>query len=422
MRIGPPGVWLLLAILPFGRAQGDRVTLATCNLHNYFDSFDDPYRRDEGTPAKSARSRQLLAAAVRRLNPDVLAVQEVENREVLEQFNREKLHGLFAHVVCLEGNDGRGIDVGVLSKLPVVFAATYQNRRWPAVRGIPRATGFARDVLRVRVRATDKTTIDLLVLHLKSKGGGEASDVWRRREVQEVRRILAELAESAPAEPVAVLGDFNDLPTSRPLAPLFDAHARPRLFDVTRTIPAAQRWSFVYGGKRQQLDYLLVSSPLYRRLVPGSARFVRLPPEASDHSALVVVLDLPGVVRRDRYRPPPWVGLKALPPPSRHQAITVTDVAALQKKRGYWAAVTGTVRQVFWSPTGKVCYLNFAPKNKAGVTGVVFRGDFPRFPQLPELVGKTVLLQGVIQDYRGKLEIILSERHQLVVLPPGAGS
>jgi len=56
------------------------------------------------------------------MDVDVLAVQEVEDIDILKRFNREKkygLDGLYKYQVLVEGNDDRLIDIRILSKLPI---------------------------------------------------------------------------------------------------------------------------------------------------------------------------------------------------------------------------------------------------------------------------------------------------------------
>lgn len=47
------------------------------------------------------------------MKADILAVQEVEHIKILKQFNSDFLNGMYEHVVLIEGNDTRFIDVGV---------------------------------------------------------------------------------------------------------------------------------------------------------------------------------------------------------------------------------------------------------------------------------------------------------------------
>jgi hypothetical protein len=73
---------------------------------------------------KPAAERTLIAERVKSMDPDVLAVQEVEDIDTLRRFNRDELAGLYPHTVLIEGNDPRLIDIGLLSRLPLGAAAT----------------------------------------------------------------------------------------------------------------------------------------------------------------------------------------------------------------------------------------------------------------------------------------------------------
>ncbi len=54
------------------------------------------------------------------LKADVLGVVEAESRPVLSAFNQEILPAVggqpFRHVMLIDGNDERGIDVGLMSR------------------------------------------------------------------------------------------------------------------------------------------------------------------------------------------------------------------------------------------------------------------------------------------------------------------
>ena len=73
-------------------------------------SFDDPsgfkLRTYQGrlVRGKPEKDRRQIAARIKRMDLDVLAVQEVEDIDTLRQFVREDLGGLYRHVVLIEGN------------------------------------------------------------------------------------------------------------------------------------------------------------------------------------------------------------------------------------------------------------------------------------------------------------------------------
>src|SRR5262249_36135948 len=69
--------------------------------------------QDVGSVATNNTGRVIKA-----LNADVLCVVEVENRELLGRFNSQVLDNKkFTHHMVIDGNDERGIDVGLLSNI-----------------------------------------------------------------------------------------------------------------------------------------------------------------------------------------------------------------------------------------------------------------------------------------------------------------
>jgi len=66
--------------------------------------------------ATTTIQRNNTAMAILDAKPDILAVQEIENIYTLRNFNEQYLSNYFGHVISLDGNDPRGIDVGLLIK------------------------------------------------------------------------------------------------------------------------------------------------------------------------------------------------------------------------------------------------------------------------------------------------------------------
>ena len=98
---------------------------------------------------KALSETQLIADRNKEvMNADVLAVQEIEHIKILKQFNNDFLGGMYKHVVLIEGNDTRFIDVGVLSKLPLGAIISHQTATHP---DNPLKRVFSRDLLQVEV-------------------------------------------------------------------------------------------------------------------------------------------------------------------------------------------------------------------------------------------------------------------------------
>ena len=85
------------------------------------------------------------------------------------------------------------------------------------------------------------------------------------------------------------VGDMNDTPDSPTYAAMTMGDA---ILDLSLSVPAADRWSYVFRGERQQLDYMMGSRGMSDDMV--ELRFLRGAnvEGASDHSPLVADFQL----------------------------------------------------------------------------------------------------------------------------------
>ncbi|MBK9083577.1 MAG: endonuclease/exonuclease/phosphatase family protein [Rhizobiales bacterium] len=224
--------------------------------------------RDEPIDEQAMRN---TARVIADLRADVLAVVEAENRPALAQFNDRIVTALggapFRHVMLIDGNDDRGIDVGLLT------GADYQIGRLRSHVDDRLANGgpvFSRDCPEFEVTTPGGGRLVVLVNHFKSKGFGAkaASDARRRAQAGRVAEIYAALIETGETR-VAVVGDLNDTPDSATLAPLLggtdlrDAFTHPAFDDDGH--PGT------HGACRagDKIDYILLSPELYARVTGG---------------------------------------------------------------------------------------------------------------------------------------------------------
>jgi len=244
------------------------------------------------------------------VDADVIAMIEVEDRPSLVRLNHELLGDRYEHVMLVDGNDDRGIDVGIMTKKGFDIRSIKSNvdikdRSGPV---------FSRDCAQYEVRTPSGEIVHVLVNHFKSQSGGGAAK--RRRQAREVRRIADALV--AEGKNVIVLGDLNEGQPSETkpatnLKPLFDP-AGPLVpcYELPGFDPGKKPGTFDSCGIRNRLDYVLVSRSLQPRFAGGhlfrkglwGTRATR--PEdwdtyeemtnhnqqASDHAAIVVEFDL----------------------------------------------------------------------------------------------------------------------------------
>ena len=161
------------------------------------------------------------AQVVHDVAADMLGVVEAESRIALQRFNVDLLRPIsdriYGHIMLIDGNDDRGIDVGVMTR------GDHEIQRIVSHVDDADLAGpiFGRDCPEYTVTLPSGATLLVMVNHFKSKGYGSARDSNRRRQRQAER--VAEIYRARRAEGIAnivVLGDLNDTPDSAPLAPL----------------------------------------------------------------------------------------------------------------------------------------------------------------------------------------------------------
>lgn len=208
----------------------------------------------------SEMQRKATAKVMKTVKADVQCVVEAEDRGAMDRFDREVMNNYFKYALLIDGNDPRGIDVGVYSKLPVgqlrthIYDADANNR-----------TIFSRDCPEVEVLLPNGKSLWVLVNHFKSKGYGAQgpSNERRKKQAERVREILR--GYDLSTDLVVVAGDLNDTPGSDPLKPLLNT---PKLHDVLELQFGNdwdERWTYRYREELNQIDYLLVSEPLKER-------------------------------------------------------------------------------------------------------------------------------------------------------------
>lgn len=245
------------------------------------------------------------------IEADILAVVEAESRPVLAAFNDEIVLAIggtpFKQVMVIDGNDERGIDVGLMTRArhEIGLMRSHVDDMKDNVRV------FSRDCPEFQVAVPSGKTVFVLVNHLKSKGFGSAATSNKRRKLQAER--VAQIYRGLIADGhdlIAVVGDLNDTPDSDPLSPLIQG---TNLKDVFLH-PDFDDGGFpgTYGSctKSNKIDYILLSPKLFEKVTAGGVfrkgmwpgvrprkwecyDELTKPHEAgSDHAALWVDLDV----------------------------------------------------------------------------------------------------------------------------------
>lgn len=249
------------------------------------------------------------ARVIADIGADVIGVVEAENRPALVRFNEDLLSGagsLYDHIMLIDGNDERGIDVGLLTKkkfdiVSIVSHVDDKDDDKPI---------FSRDCAQYHLTTDQGNTLIVLVNHFKSKGFGVASVSNAKRKLQSERVATIYRQLNREFDFIAIIGDLNDTPDSDPISPLFHQTGLKDAADVPGFDDGGRPGTFKNGTASNKIDYILMSPKLFAKasggaiyrlgvwggkngdLFPHYPDIEREIEAASDHAAIWVDLDI----------------------------------------------------------------------------------------------------------------------------------
>jgi predicted extracellular nuclease len=283
---------------PTPPAAKDRVRIGQLNAHNLFDTVDGYGSDTILTQAQYELKLGKLGLAIRDAmrGPDIIALQEVENLQVLQDLAaRPEISSLGYQALLVEGTDPRGIDVGYLYRPSTVELVASQAH------GTTRVSASGRNIqlftrpplvatFRARPHGSSGTSdarqgaaFTLINNHFTSKlqgADGEQKRQWQSAWVSSLADGSTGVANLDPSR-VIVLGDLNAGLDEDPYLSLRDGSdaARPRFVNAADHLPETDRYSYRDGSKRSLLDHVLLTPQL-----DAAVKSVEIPHINSDPS------------------------------------------------------------------------------------------------------------------------------------------
>ena len=362
-------------------------TVGSLNLFRLFDDVNDPPSPNPPGPDRDdtvvstteyLRRRSKLSRYIVEVlrAPDVLAVQEAEKLEVLQDLAADiaaNSPSVVYTAYLVEGNDIGTIDVGFLVRTDRVQVDAVTQLGKAETLSLDGSLLHDRPPLLLEgqfiVNGAPSFPVAVLGVHNRSFIGiDDATDGPRVRQkrleqAQSIAQKVQDFQTNHPDVGLIVTGDFNDyeftdgyVDALGQVSGFFDPSENllsgpdlvdPDLTNQVLSVPADQRYSFIFEGSAQVLDHALASAVLdpvvsgfaYGRgnadaavdLINDETTLLR----ASDHDGLVTYLDVTPseiIVRHDPFRL--W------PPNHKYKAVGVADIVR---------AVTGgiTLEDVF---------------------------------------------------------------------------
>lgn len=245
------------------KTAASEFSIATWNVENLFD-IQVPHPSDPDMPTVQEYKVDIAKVANTIVSaglPTVVGLQEVENIGILEDIAAHSSLAEYEYqAVLVEGSDSRGIDVGYLIRGD--RAQVLDTEQHVAPQGLT-----SRPPLAVKVKFPEgewEGPLYVINNHFTSMSGGvKATEPRRTAQAAWNIKVLDGIREEHPRAHVAVIGDLNSFYQSPPLDTLRDAG----LEHVMETLPDKERYNYIYEGRSQLLDHILVTDPLMDRLV-----------------------------------------------------------------------------------------------------------------------------------------------------------
>ncbi len=265
-------------VLIFG---GDSVKVATYNVENLFDlkksghEYQEyiPYSKSNWDDKNYKTKLKNLSKVIRDIDADVIALQEIESKQALDDLKYQlKRDGLYYRYAKIADAKNTTIKVALLSKIPFVYTKEL-------------VVGYSyafRNILEVKLKVGNED-LYIFVNHWKSKAGPESMRIA-------YAKALKQRVEELGNKNIIALGDFNshyeEYKIFKRKRKLNDTDGitginhilgtinyqtnsssvknikQNEFYNLWYDIEENERYSYIYKGKKEALDNILISSAL----------------------------------------------------------------------------------------------------------------------------------------------------------------
>lgn len=260
--------------------EDDTFYIASWNIENLFDANDDFNKEDEEflpdgtkewTQKKIDVKMEKLSQVIKWMNngngPDILGVQEVEHKHLLETLLKRYFSDKNYKIAYAESPDMRGIDNGLIYNADRFKVLSVE----PIFVELPN-NHPTRYILEVEFESRNNGAKFLVyVNHWPSRGGGEEKSRPNRIKAAKVLRAkIDSLYRVDKNKNIVILGDFNDELSNRSLSEVLwvqeftcSTIINPkRLYDLSYEEFKAGNGTYLYQGDWNMLDHMIISNGL----------------------------------------------------------------------------------------------------------------------------------------------------------------
>ncbi|PIB38320.1 hypothetical protein [Maribacter sp. 4G9] len=211
------------------------------------------------------------AKVILEIDPDIVLLQQVENRESLIQFHElffeKNSESAYSEIMHLQGNDGLGLGMGILLKkgYHIKSVKSFSNEKDAKGRLL-----FNTDFQKYKIKTPQNKTLHLLCCQL---AGENEPDSLRRQQANKIVEIYNDL-QSKGAENIIIAGTLNAPPYAASISTILDTGVMDivkhdsfhTVLDSGNDSRYFRMGAYRMGVNIKQKDYLLVSPLLFHKV------------------------------------------------------------------------------------------------------------------------------------------------------------
>lgn len=216
------------------------------------------------------------ARVIADVNPDILVLQEIEDRASLEEFNDEFLSRFgskpFQKTCVMQGNSKRSQEIGILTRKGYEIQSVRSHVYYL---NFPGEIVFDKDLMEYEILTARGNSLWILATHLQEQTEDkEHSDAIRKAQAEKIAEVYNYLYSEGKKH-IAVVGTLNSASYCNSLSPLL---LQTNLKDITKHLSFnvdfdkgkdAEYYSlgaYRMGVNIKQKDYLLLSPELFDKV------------------------------------------------------------------------------------------------------------------------------------------------------------
>jgi len=259
-------------VVPVGHKYTDKkdFTILSWNVEHFLDPFDDPYidsQRENKPDSLMANKVADLAAALKKMNADIVVLQEFESAKFLKRIADEQLQNMGYQYFADIPSQGWYMNVVVLSKFPLGIIYGYGNVTTPVL-GYRNEEGMPETQNNINARmwsieAYPSPNYNFLLtgLHLKA-GRGERNIAMRKGQINFLKQQFSRFLKEDKNKNMLIAGDFNSLLDSEEIN-LFLKEKK----ETERFIDPLPKTAMTHTSDdpNRRLDYILMNTNMYNK-------------------------------------------------------------------------------------------------------------------------------------------------------------